>query len=202
MRKIFLFCIFFSTRSFPRQPDSYYTEWKPIFFIKQTCTQQCLRSATSTRRRRSNRSPEMLKKLSRKLCDPHCRGHPYLHSRIQSRRMRRHLGPSSSSSICDQHGRRRRGRLRQHGTRDRGGGDQLVHEGDVGDGQAEGLYAREALLVGEGGNLVAQAVEGLVQVEHSASLADVGRPALLDGRHAPTLLRGLVALPNCIQNLG
>lgn len=37
------------------------------------------------------------------------------------------------------------------------GGQQLRHEGDVGDGQAQGLDAREALLVGEGGHLGAEA---------------------------------------------
>ncbi len=38
-----------------------------------------------------------------------------------------------------------------------GRGQQLVHEGDVGDGEAQGLDAREPLLVGKGRHLHKQA---------------------------------------------
>lgn len=39
---------------------------------------------------------------------------------------------------------------------------QLSHESDVGDGQAKGFDAGQSFLVGEGGHLAAQLVEGLV----------------------------------------
>ena len=74
------------------------------------------------------------------------------------------------------------------GGRGEGRGQQLVHEADVGDGEAQRLYPRQPLLVGEGGHLGAQPVEGLVQVEHPPPLPDVGRPPLGRRRHSPPLL--------------
>ena len=74
------------------------------------------------------------------------------------------------------------------GGRGEGRGQQLVHEADVGDGEAQRLYPRQPLLVGEGGHLGAQPVEGLVQVEHPPPLPDVCRPPLGRRRHSPPLL--------------
>lgn len=61
--------------------------------------------------------------------------------------------------------------------------DDLVHEGNVSDGQSEGLDSRQPLLVGEGWHFASQLVKRFVQVEHAASLPNVGRSTLRHRRH-------------------
>lgn len=65
--------------------------------------------------------------------------------------------------------------------------DDVRHERNVRDRQAQRLDSREALLVGERRHALAQRVERLVQVEHATSLADVGGTTLRHRRYAATL---------------
>ena len=91
---------------------------------------------------------------------------------------------------------------------------ELDHEGDVGDGEAQGLDAGEPLLVGEGGNLRhgggrvshgtwittrsshsaqfnnylrPKGIECLVEIEHPSPLPDICRAPLCHRRNSPTL---------------
>lgn len=72
---------------------------------------------------------------------------------------------------------------------------QLCHEGDVGDGQTQGLYPRQTLLVSKRWHFASQLVKSFVQVEHPAAFANIcssslgyrsdPSPGLLGrGRHA------------------
>lgn len=61
--------------------------------------------------------------------------------------------------------------------------DDLVHEGNVSDGQSEGFDSRQPLLVGEGWHFASQFVKRFVQVEHATSLPNVGRSTLRHRRH-------------------
>lgn len=62
---------------------------------------------------------------------------------------------------------------------------QVGHEGDVDDGQAERVDARQPLLVGEGGDFPPQLIERFVQAEHPLPLAHVGRLSLDHGDDPP-----------------
>ena len=66
-------------------------------------------------------------------------------------------------------------------------GGSHLHEADVGHGQAQGLDARQTLFVVEGGETLAELVEGGVQVEHPSAFPDVGRLALSQRLHSAPL---------------
>ena len=54
------------------------------------------------------------------------------------------------------------------------GAHQVPQEADVADGQLEGVHLGEALLVGQGGDVRPEALEGRVDAVHAAALAQVG----------------------------
>lgn len=62
---------------------------------------------------------------------------------------------------------------------------QVGHEGDVDDGQAERVDARQSLLVGEGGDLPPQLVKRFVQAEHPLPFPHVCRLSLDHGDDPP-----------------
>lgn len=68
--------------------------------------------------------------------------------------------------------------------------DQFGQKADVADGQAQCVHLGQSLFVGQGGDVGAQALEGVVDALHSASLAHVGGLSLLD-----LLLVTLLLLP-------
>ena len=68
--------------------------------------------------------------------------------------------------------------------------NDLIHKGNVRDGQTEGFDPRQTFLIGERWHFASQLVKRFVQVEHATSLADVGRTTLRHGRHSfPFLCR-------------
>lgn len=58
------------------------------------------------------------------------------------------------------------------------GHQDVPEQGDVGDGQAQGVDLGEAFLEGEGGHEAPELVEGRVDAEHPPPLAQVGGAAL------------------------
>ncbi len=62
--------------------------------------------------------------------------------------------------------------------------NDLIHKGNVSDGQTEGFDPRQTFLIGERWHFASQLVKRFVQVEHATSLADVGRTTLRHGRHS------------------
>lgn len=62
---------------------------------------------------------------------------------------------------------------------------QLGHEGDVDDGQAERVDARQSLLVGEGGDFPPQLIKRFVQAEHPLPFPHVCRLSLDHGDDPP-----------------
>lgn len=62
---------------------------------------------------------------------------------------------------------------------------QVAHEGDVDDGQAERVDARQSLLVGEGGDFPPQLIKRFVQAEHPLPFPHVCRLPLAHGDDPP-----------------
>jgi len=65
---------------------------------------------------------------------------------------------------------------------------QISESGDVGLGHLEGLVLGQLAVVSQAGKVLAESVEGLVEVLHTATFAGIGRQAALPLHHGRNLL--------------
>lgn len=75
---------------------------------------------------------------------------------------------------------------------------QVRHEGDVDDGQAERLDTRQPLLIGECGNFPPQFIKRFVQAKHPFPLPHIGRLSLDHGDDPPPFGLGVTVPPAAV----